>query len=168
MSALCLIFLPYCSAHNDFAAQPWERRALCLHMCPSHLCHFPIKVCVCSQPSCVPATSKFSDWNSISPCTPACCATSSAKCCQFKQLLFCLLESSSCLQCCEAAVMGIQHCGRVGADSSGVKLCEHLCKVATGSFISSIVLMFHLPQEWENMAVFGLRPSTPLFWQSCS
>lgn len=57
-------------------------------------------------------------------------------------MLFCLLESSSCLECCEAAVMGIQHCERVGTDYSEVKLCECLCRVATGSFISSIALMF--------------------------
>lgn len=57
-------------------------------------------------------------------------------------MLFYLLESSSCLECCEVTVMGIQHCERVGTDSSEVKLCEPLCWVATGSFISCIALMF--------------------------
>lgn len=67
--------------------------------------------------------------------------------------------SSSCLECCE----------RVGTDSSEVKLCEHLCRVATGSFISSIALMF--PQSPSpGMGEYGcidFRSSSPLLQQSC-
>lgn len=59
-------------------------------MCPSCPCHFLGKGRVCSLPSRVPATSKSSGWNAISPCTPACCVTSPVKRWQFKQVLFCL------------------------------------------------------------------------------
>lgn len=62
-------------------------------------------------------------------------------------MLFCLLESSSCLECCEATVMGIQHCERVGTAFSEVRLCELLHRAAAGSIISSTALMVPFPRN---------------------